>query len=91
MKKIGLFGCGSLLDVFFDTESCEDVVVIFDNFSKDTSYQGVPICKAEKLLEFDLDSIVITSRHYADIKKQIYLMGFPKEKIFIYPAIIELI
>lgn len=93
IKKIALFGCGSGLNLYFDMSTHtkdEQIVVIFDNNA--SLYQGkldfvVDLPINVELYQFE--QLVITSRHYIDIYKQLLLLGVEEERIDIFAPMIN--
>lgn len=84
MKKVGLFGCGSGLTLYLDlcsSEELADIEVIFDNGSNLSMSHDIPVARPDSVLEYDLQRIVITSRHYIEIHKQLMVLGVPADKI----------
>ncbi|WP_143871770.1 hypothetical protein [Catenovulum sediminis] len=95
MQKIGLFGLGTGLDLYFSLVpkfELAKVSFIVDNsanIEKERTYENIPIICIEQLERYDFDCIIITSRHFIQIYNQLILNGVPGEQIKVFPILIN--
>lgn len=84
-KKIVLFGLGKVFRAFMDVVDVTriDIMALCDNNTDlhGKNMLGIQIIDVEKIVEYDFDYVIITSKYYRDINAQLLREGVKDEYI----------
>ncbi len=95
VKQVVLFGAGKVYQKFMEVYDDEKVKIhaIVDNNNKlwGTVLNGIEVCNPDKIQEWDMDYLIITSSYTVEIKQQVIDLGFQEKNIIdFYPAFLNL-
>ena len=93
-ESIMLFGVGTGLDLYFslhDSAETQSIVAILDNGAHGNSYNGFDVDNPENIDNYKFDKVVITSRHYLDIYKQLRSFEIKDNNIEVFIGVLDLL
>ena len=84
-RRIILFGLGKVFKLFMDVVDTTkiDIVALCDNNIDlhGKTMLGIQIIEVEKIIDYDFDYVVITSKYYIDMNEQLIRAGIGDECI----------
>ena len=84
MRKIIIFGCGSLGKRVYNTYKINNEIVAFcDNDPKKQgkSYEGISVKAPSEICNIKFDKIIVSSTYYQSIIEQLHKYNIPHKKI----------
>lgn len=92
MINVALFGLGTGLDLYLKSKKAEiSVMYVLDNSVGRSHYKGIPVVSPEEFEHGQVDKVIITSRHYLDMLKQLQVLEYDMQKVSVYIGAVDLI
>ena len=92
MDAIGVFGCGEIYKQFRPTiEKHSEIKVVLDNNTllHGKELDGYPVICPERILEYEVDYVVLLSNYANSMRKQLLSYGYPENRIIHYADYLE--